>query len=511
MRNKTKASSLWNATALPKAIKNIVLVYNSAKSTYDNADAFTFLFGTDATVAAGTVKLSTVSGQATYTVTPDAETYTFFKMTLNLSYSFYWDSITINYVDGTSEPVNPPHEHTEEVLPAKEATCTETGLTEGKKCSVCGEVLVKQEEVAAKGHTEEVLAAKEATCTETGLTEGKKCSVCEEVLVKQEEVAAKGHSFAEGKCTVCGADDPDYVAPETPAEPKVLVTFEFGANGTASHSDGSDLGTSKDYTEGDYTLALTGLYKVYGPARDAQGNSCIKLGTGSVAAKLSFTVPAEVNEVVILVAKYKSNTANVKINETTYTLTKNSNDGQYDEIKIDTTTTKTVSLETLSGGYRCMINSIAWVGAAAEPEQPEAPKFATHEAIVAEFLKDFNTFSSQEYTTVAAYWADGTKTNFWKDSAMHAKWSWMFKYLVTLASAQGQSTDYLNNMNADPISVSGYATQNVAIFLLQINNDTWNTEYKETYGGLSSKWTTVDCTAVTFEAYSSYLPAEYFG
>ena len=391
-------------------------------------------------------------------------------MTLNLSYSFYWDSITINYVDGTSEPVNPPHEHTEEVLPAKEATCTETGLTEGKKCSTCGEI-----------------------------------------LVAQEEVAAKGHSFAEGKCTVCGADDPDYVAPETPAEPKVLVTFEFGANGTASHSDGSDLGTSKDYTEGDYTLALTGLYKVYGPARDAQGNSCIKLGTGSVAAKLSFTVPSEVNEVVILVAKYKSNTAKVKINETTYTLTKNSNDGQYDEIKIDTTTTKTVSLETLSGGYRCMINSIAWVGAAAEPEQPEAPKFATHEAIVAEFLKDFNTFSSQEYTTVAAYWADGTKTNFWKDSAMHAKWSWMFKYLVTLATEQGQSTDYLNNMNADPISVSGYATQNVAIFLLQINNDTWNTEYKETYGGLSSKWTTVDCTAVTFEAYSSYLPAEYFG
>jgi hypothetical protein len=36
-----------------------------------------------------------------------------------------------------------------------------------------------------------------ATCTETGLTEGKHCSVCNEVLVAQEAVAANGHSFSE--------------------------------------------------------------------------------------------------------------------------------------------------------------------------------------------------------------------------------------------------------------------------------------------------------------------------
>ena len=259
MRNKTKPSSLWNATALPKAIKNIVLVYNSAKSTYNNADAFTFLFGTDATVAAGTVKLSTVSGQSTYTVTPDAETYTFFKMTLNLSYSFYWDSITINYVDGTSEPVNPPHEHTEEVLPAKEATCTETGLTEGKKCSTCGEILVAQEEVAAKGHTEEVLAAKDATCTETGLTEGKKCSVCGEVLTAQEEVAAKGHSFAEGKCTVCGADDPDYVAPEQPGttvEPVAVLETNGNANFWGAYTNTVFLNEGKLITNAQFALRI---------------------------------------------------------------------------------------------------------------------------------------------------------------------------------------------------------------------------------------------------------------
>ena len=114
----------------------------------------------------------------------------------------------------------PAKGHTEEVVPGKEATCTEAGLTEGKKCSVCEAVIVEQTEIEAKGHTEEVVPGKEATCTEKGMTEGKKCSVCEAVIVEQTEIAAKGHTevavpgkeatcteagLTEGKkCSVCG-------------------------------------------------------------------------------------------------------------------------------------------------------------------------------------------------------------------------------------------------------------------------------------------------------------------
>ena len=95
--------------------------------------------------------------------------------------------------------------HTEEIVLAVAPTCTETGLTEGKKCSVCGETLVAQEVVAALGHTEEIIPSVAPTCTETGLTEGKKCSVCGETLVAQEVIPALSHDFVNGECSRCDA------------------------------------------------------------------------------------------------------------------------------------------------------------------------------------------------------------------------------------------------------------------------------------------------------------------
>ena len=89
------------------------------------------------------------------------------------------------------------HVHTEEVIPGKDATCTETGLTEGLKCATCGEVITEQEVIPALGHSDEQVPGKDATCTETGLTEGVKCSVCGEILTAQEEIPALGHSAAE--------------------------------------------------------------------------------------------------------------------------------------------------------------------------------------------------------------------------------------------------------------------------------------------------------------------------
>ena len=108
--------------------------------------------------------------------------------------------------------------HTEVTITGKAASCTETGLTEGKKCSVCGEITVAQKTIEKIAHTEVSIPGKDATCTETGLTEGKKCSVCGEVLVKQQIIPVTDHKYVSKKvpatttskgytkhtCSICG-------------------------------------------------------------------------------------------------------------------------------------------------------------------------------------------------------------------------------------------------------------------------------------------------------------------
>lgn len=145
-------------------------------------------------------------------------------------------------------------------------------------------------------------------------------------------------------------------------EPSVVATFEFGANGSASHADGSEITASKSYTEGAYTLTISSASKVYDGARDAKGNSCLKFGTSKVIGEMTFTVPENVTSVVIYAAKYKNNVSKVNVNGTDYTLAGASDNGVYDAITVDTTTTKTITFKTVASNYRCMINTIEFIG-----------------------------------------------------------------------------------------------------------------------------------------------------
>ena len=111
--------------------------------------------------------------------------------------------------------------HTPIVDKAVAPTCSVAGLTEGKHCSACSEILIAQETVPslphtpgaeatcttsqyctvcyteldmAWGHWEVIDAAISPTCTEPGLTEGAHCGVCAEVLQAQVAVDPRGHT-----------------------------------------------------------------------------------------------------------------------------------------------------------------------------------------------------------------------------------------------------------------------------------------------------------------------------
>ena len=90
------------------------------------------------------------------------------------------------------------HEYSLEVIAP---TCTKRGYTKFK-CE-CGESY-KENYVKALGHTEVIQKAKEPTCEDVGLTLGKTCSTCGEVLLEQEEVASLGHSYQNASCIRCG-------------------------------------------------------------------------------------------------------------------------------------------------------------------------------------------------------------------------------------------------------------------------------------------------------------------
>ena len=98
------------------------------------------------------------------------------------------------------------HTHSvERTVAATEPTCTAEGNKTYYICS-CGkwfsdsactkEVTAQDVTIPAKGHTAVTDPAKAATCTETGLSEGSHCSVCGHVIKAQTVTAALGHDYS---------------------------------------------------------------------------------------------------------------------------------------------------------------------------------------------------------------------------------------------------------------------------------------------------------------------------
>ena len=73
-------------------------------------------------------------------------------------------------------------------------TCTEDGISDGTHCSVCNTVFDEQYIIDPTGHSWEYQYGYSASCTEAGLTEGKFCWICDYVETAQEIIPATGHT-----------------------------------------------------------------------------------------------------------------------------------------------------------------------------------------------------------------------------------------------------------------------------------------------------------------------------
>ena len=118
-----------------------------------------------------------------------------------------WQSDEVNHWHGCSfcDKQEDIAAHTEVIDEAVAPTCTETGLTEGKHCSVCNKVLVKQETVNATRHDLVHHEAKAATCTAIGWEAYDTCNNCDYTTYK--ELKANGHDLVhhEAKAATCTA------------------------------------------------------------------------------------------------------------------------------------------------------------------------------------------------------------------------------------------------------------------------------------------------------------------
>lgn len=137
-----------------------------------------------------------------------------------------WSSSNAVYVTpGTSDTcAENGHQYVEETV---EPSC-EFGGGVRYTCSVCGSSYTEIS-TPALGHTPVAIPGTPATCTEAGITEGSKCSVCGEILTAPEDIAPLGHELeiaqpvdGENHSSICSRCQKTIIEPHSWDEGEVI-------------------------------------------------------------------------------------------------------------------------------------------------------------------------------------------------------------------------------------------------------------------------------------------------
>ena len=135
------------------------------------------------------------------------------------------------------------------------ATCIAAGkMVYTAKATFGGKEYTSTKEIAiaidADAHGEtELKNAKDATCTEKGYTGDKVCKDCGKTVEAGKEIEMTAHTFEDGKCSVCGAPDPDYVTDTSDTSSEDASSD--GSSDAASSDASSDAGSSDTPSTGD--------------------------------------------------------------------------------------------------------------------------------------------------------------------------------------------------------------------------------------------------------------------
>lgn len=306
--------------------------------------------------------------------------------------------------------LNPNNHEYDEGQITTPATCSTKGV-KTFTCK-CGATRTEEVDYDSNNHDEkniESIPGKAATCTATGLTEGKKCTACGTVVLAQEVIPTIAHTFETKSNPYCTWKECD-VCKLTRISTEQVIVFNMGTDGSGTSESTSSKATYEE-TNGKYTLLLSNGSKFY-PGCVIDGNGCVKLGSNSTIGSFTFVVPEGITSVRFYVGKYKANTTIVSINDgEPITIEKASVNGEYDCIEVAVPENREIRFATVSSGNRAVLNTIEYVISSESELCAEHTTWSDWKTVKEATCKEKGV---QTHTCTVCGFVDGKETDFAK-------------------------------------------------------------------------------------------------